>query len=150
MTNTILYAKLNLEGYMKAVEYFMQGNSCSESIILEAIEKKYCDKDLLSVATGFSGGISSGCLCGAVAGSIMVISSLFGKENKYNNPLKARELSKEFMTKFKEAHKATCCRVLSKGFEMHSPERKQHCCNFVEFCSNLLSEIVEKELVKNG
>ena len=149
MTNTILYAKLNLEDYMKAVEYFMQGNSCSESIILEAIEKNYCDKDLLSVATGFSGGIGSGCLCGAVAGSIMVISSLFGKENKYNNPLKARELSKEFMTKFKDAHKVTCCRALSKGFEMHSPERKQNCCNFVEFCSNTLSEIIENELVKH-
>lgn len=134
---------------MKAVEYFMQGNSCSESIILEAIGKNYCDKDLLSVATGFSGGIGSGCLCGAVAGSIMVISSLFGKENKYNNPLKARELSKEFMTKFKDAHKVTCCRALSKGFEMHSPERKQNCCNFVEFCSNTLSEIVENELVKH-
>ena len=134
---------------MKAVEYFMQGNSCSESIILEAIEKGYCDKDLLSVATGFSGGIGSGCLCGAVAGSIMVISSLFGKENKYNNPLNARELSKEFMTKFKDAHKVTCCRALSKGFEMHSPERKQNCCNFVEFCSNTLSEIVGNELVKH-
>ena len=135
---------------MKAVEYFMNGYSCSESIILEASEKGYCSKDLLSIATGFSGGIGSGCLCGAISASIIIIGNLFGKDNKYNNPVVARQLSKEFMTKFKDAHKVTCCRVLSKGFEMGSPERKQHCCNFVEFCSNLLESIIEQETVKNG
>ena len=135
---------------MRAVEYFMNGYSCSESIILEASEKGYCSRDLLSIATGFSGGIGSGCLCGAVSASIIVIGNLFGKDNQYNNPVVARQLAKEFMTKFKDVHKATCCRVLSKGFEMGSPERKQHCCNFVEFCSNLLESIIEQETVKNG
>ena len=134
---------------MKAVEYFMQGNSCSESIIMYACEKGYCSKDLLSVATSFSGGIGSGCLCGAVSGALMVIGSLFGKENKHGNPVIAKQLAKEFMTQFKEIHKVTCCRVLSKGFEMNSPERKQHCCNFVEFSANLLESVLEKELVKN-
>ena len=134
---------------MKAVEYFMQGNSCSESIILEACDKGYCSRDLLSVATSFSGGIGSGCLCGAVSASLMVIGNLFGKENSNNNPVIARKLAQEFMTKFKEVHKATCCRVLSRGFEMGSPERKKHCCNFVEFCSNLLESVVEKEMIKH-
>lgn len=134
---------------MKAVEYFMQGNSCSESVILEACDKGYCSRDLLSVATSFSGGIGSGCLCGAVSASLMVIGNLFGKENSNNNPVIARKLAQEFMTKFKEVHKATCCRVLSRGFEMGSPERKKHCCNFVEFCSNLLESVVEKEMIKH-
>ncbi len=134
---------------MKAVDYFLNGYSCSESIILEASEKGHCSKDLLSVATSFSGGIGSGCLCGAISGSIMVIGELFGKDNKYGNPMIAKKLSKEFMTKFTDKYKATCCRVLSRGFEMGSPERKQHCCNFVEFCSNLLYEVIEKEVVKN-
>ncbi len=134
---------------MKAVEYFMQGNSCSESVILEACDKGYCSRDLLSVATSFSGGIGSGCLCGAVSASLMVIGNLFGKENSNNNPVIARKLAQEFMTKFKESHKATCCRVLSRGFEMGSPERKKHCCNFVEFCSNLLENVIEKETIKH-
>lgn len=134
---------------MRAVDYFLQGNSCSESVILESAEKGYCTKELLSVATSFSGGIGSGCLCGAVSGALIVIGALFGKENSSNNPVIAKQLAKEFMTKFKETHPAACCRVLSKGFEMNSPERKQHCCNFVEFCSNLLDEVIKKETVKN-
>ena len=67
---------------MKAVEYFLDGNSCSESVVSRAIELGLCDKELLSVATPFSGGIGSGCLCGAVSGSLLVIGHLFGKNNK--------------------------------------------------------------------
>ena len=128
---------------MEAVEYFLSGNSCSESIILASADKGWCDKSLLPLATPFSGGIGSGCLCGAVSGSLMVIGSLYGKENSYENPPIAKALAKEFMDKFKETHKATCCRVLSRGFEFGSPERKQHCTNFVEFCFNTLEEILK-------
>ena len=39
---------------MKAVEYFNQGYSCSESIVMEAIEKGLVPKELLPVATSFS------------------------------------------------------------------------------------------------
>lgn len=134
---------------MKAVEHFLQGSSCSESIVKEAVDLGLCDESLVSVATSFSGAMGSGCLCGAIAGSQIVIGSLFGRDNKYNNEVIARNLAKEFISKFKEAHKVTCCRVLSKGFEFQSQERKQHCCNFVEFCSKTLKEMVETK-VKNG
>ena len=134
---------------MKAVEYFLNGNSCSESVVSRAIELGLCDKELLSVATPFSGGIGSGCLCGAVSGSLLVIGHLFGKNNKYGNPVIARQLAKEFMDKFKEQHKVTCCRVLSKGTEPGTIERKQHCSAFVEFCSNNL-DLLLKENVHNG
>ena len=40
-----------------------QGYSCSESIVMEAIEKGLVPKELLPVATSFSGGMGSGCLC---------------------------------------------------------------------------------------
>ncbi len=52
----------------KAVNYYKQGYSCSESIIHAAMDKGFCSQTLLAVATAFSGGMSSGCLCGAVAG----------------------------------------------------------------------------------
>lgn len=134
---------------MKAVEYFLDGNSCSESVISWAIEQGLCDKELLSVSTAFSGGIGSGCICGAVSGSLLVIGHLFGKNNTYGNPPIARQLAKEFMDKFKEQHKVTCCRALSKGTEPGTIERKQHCSSFVEFCSNNLESLL-KENVTNG
>ena len=127
---------------MEAQQYFMNGYSCSESIIKEAIDKGFCSKELLPVSAAFSGGIGSGCLCGAVSASVMVIGYLFGKNNKFDNPSIARNLSKEFMEKFKETHKCTCCKILSRDFEMHTPERKQHCSNFVEFCSKTLYDII--------
>ena len=137
---------------MSAVDYFLEGNSCSESVVLNAIESGYCDKSLLPSATPFSGGMSSGCVCGTVSGSMLVIGHLYGKNNSYGNPPIAKQLAKEFMEKFIEAHKVTCCRVLTRGFEFASPERKNHCTNLVEFSSNLLEDILKKaaDSVKNG
>ena len=128
---------------MKAAEYFNQGYSCSESIVMEAIEKGLVPKELLSVATSFSGGMGSGCLCGAVAGSQMVLGWLYGKNNLQGNDIKARAFAKQFIEEFKKNHKATCCRVLTAGLDMASPERKAHCTNMVNDCSKILEEIIK-------
>ena len=129
---------------MKAVEIFTEmGCSCSESIVKEAVDNGLVPPELLSVATSFSGGMGSGCLCGAIAGSQMVIGYLFGKENSKGNPEIARQKAKEFIQKFRETHKATCCRVLTAGMDMASPERKAHCANMVNDCSKILEELIK-------
>lgn len=128
---------------MKAVEYFKQGYSCSESIVMEAIDQGLVSNDLLPVATSFSGGMGSGCLCGAIAGAQMVIGSLFGRENSKQNEVSARIKAKQFIEEFKKNHKATCCRILTSGMEMSSPERKAHCANMVNDCSKILEEIIK-------
>ena len=128
---------------MKAAEYFNQGYSCSESIVREAIEKGIVPEELLSVATSFSGGMGSGCLCGAIAGSQIVIGWLYGKNNKNGNEVVARAKAKQFIEEFKKSHKATCCRVLTSGMDMASPERKAHCTNMVNDCSRILEEIIK-------
>lgn len=128
-----------------AVDNFLnKGYSCSESVVMAAIELDIVPRELLSVATSFSGGMGSGCLCGAIAGSQMVIGYLFGKE-KTNT---ARALAKEFIEEFKKSHKATCCRVLTAGFDFHSKERKSHCSNMVENCATILNNILEREKSK--
>lgn len=126
----------------KAAEYYKQGYSCSESVVQSAIDKGLCDKSLISVATAFSGGMSSGCLCGAVAGAQMVIGNNFGKNNSKNNEVIARAKAKEFIDEFKKKRKATCCRVLSAGFEFNSPERKQNCTSIVAECAEILENMI--------
>ena len=131
-----------------APKYFMEGYSCSESIAKAAVELGLTTEDFISIATSFSGGMSSKCLCGAVAGSQMVIGLLHGK-TKDNT---ARAKAKEFFEKFTNTHKVACCKVLSAKFDdFHSIERKQHCQNLVLECSQILdemlSEIKEKEIV---
>jgi C_GCAxxG_C_C family probable redox protein len=133
---------------MKATEYFNNGYSCSESMIKWAIDEGLVSEELLPVATSFSGGMGVGCLCGAVAGAQMIIGSQFGRDNKAGNDVIARAKAKELVQKFMEAHKATCCRVLTRGMEMGSPERKAHCTNMVESCQKLVEELVQIEAVK--
>ena len=127
----------------KASNYYKQGYSCSESVVKAAIELGLCDKSLLAVSSSFSGGMSSGCLCGAVAGAQMVLGYNFGKENPTGNTEIARVKAKEFMDNFKENHKATCCKVLTAGLEFGSPERKQNCTFLVEECAESLENLLE-------
>lgn len=130
----------------KAVNYYKQGHSCSESVILAAVDEGLCDKSLLPIATAFSGGMSSGCLCGAVAGAQMVLGANFGKQNSQQNEETARLKAKEFIDEFKKKRKATCCKVLSAGFEFSSPERKQNCTNLVEECFEILENLIGEKV----
>lgn len=121
-----------------ACEYFNNGYSCSESVIKAFSDAGIVSEDLVGVATSFSGGMSSGCLCGAIAASQMVIGALHGKD-KDNT---ARALAKEFVSRFKAEKQATCCKFLSAGYEFSSPERKAKCTELVRFCTEILKELL--------
>lgn len=123
----------------KAAENFKNGYSCSESIVKAGIDEGLLPEAFLSAATSFSGGMGDRCLCGAIAGSQIVIGYLHGK----GKTEKARALAKEFIEEFKKSHKATCCRVLSAGFDFHSPERKAHCVNMVYDAAEILDKVLE-------
>ena len=125
-----------------APKYFSeQGFSCSESFARAALEQGLAPEEIINIATSFSGGMGSGCLCGAVAGAQMIIGLLHGK-NKDNQ---ARALAKEFYEKFCSLHKVTCCKVLTKNFDdFHSKERKAHCVNMVYDSAKILDEILQK------
>ena len=128
-----------------APNFFLNGYSCSESIAMSAFELGFVEKDFVSIATSFSGGMSSGCLCGAIAGSQMVLGALFGrfKDNS------ARQKAKEFYQKFTQIHKVTCCKVLTKNFsDFHSQERKNHCVNMVADCAKILDEMLSDINIK--
>ncbi len=129
-----------------APKYFLEeGYSCSESMAKTAVELGIANEEIISIATSFSGGMGSGCLCGAVAGAQMIIGLMHGK-NKDN---KARALAKEFYQRFTQTHKVTCCKILTKDFkDFHSQERKQHCANMVFECSKILDEILEENKIK--
>ena len=131
-----------------AVKYFLSGLSCSESVVQSAIDKGYAPKELLSCASPFSGGMGVRCLCGAVAGAMLVIGSIYGKNNDRDG-FKARDLAKAFNDKFHEKYKVNCCKVLSSGYkDFHSQERKQHCTNMVNDSCEILEELLKTAEVK--
>lgn len=125
----------------KAVEYFKSGYSCSESIIKAAVETGLCPCEFLPASTAFSGGMSSGCLCGAVAAVQMIAGYNFGRENTKNNEVCARNLAKEIVEEFKKRNKVTCCRALSGGLE--GAARKERCSKYVLDACEILEEIMK-------
>ena len=128
----------------KAVELYKEGYSCSESIARAASECNIVnvDKELItSIATSFSGGMGSGCVCGAVAGSQMVIGLEHGRkslEASASGKIKA----KEFIDEFKSKHKVTCCKALTGKYEFGSPERKTLCTGLVKDCAEILEKMI--------
>lgn len=124
----------------KAVEYYLnKGYSCSESVVQAAIDEGLCDESLLSCATSFSGGMSSGCVCGAVAGAQLVLGYNFGRGNSKGNEVLARAKAKEFVEEFRSRNKVTCCRVLTAGLE--GRQRKQHCSKMVSDAAEILEQL---------
>lgn len=125
----------------KAIEYFMNGYSCSESVVKTAAEYGLCPIELLPAATSFSAGMSSGCLCGAVAGAQIVLGYNFGRDNSKNNEVIARVKAKELIEEFKKRNKVTCCRALTAGLE--GMQRKEHCQKMVSDACEILENLVK-------
>lgn len=126
-----------------AVKYFLGGYSCSESVVQAAADKGYISSEALAIATSFSGGMGVRCLCGAVAGSQMVIGAMYGK-NQERDGKKARALAKQFNETFAQKYKVNCCKVLSAGFDdFHSKERREHCAGMVADCAIILEDIIK-------
>ncbi len=124
----------------KATDYFMNGYSCSESVLQSAIDKDLCPAELLPCATTFSGGMSSGCLCGALAGAQIVAGWNFGRNNSKGNEPVARAKAKELVDEFKARNQFTCCKILSRGLE--GLERKKHCCKMVSDAEEILENML--------
>lgn len=125
----------------KAAQYYNNGFSCSESIIRACIDEGLCPEEFLPAATSFSAGMSSGCLCGAVAGAQMVSGYHFGRDNKFSNPIIAREQSAAFVNAFKERNKFTCCKILSAKLE--GTAKKEHCTKLVSDAAEILEELIK-------
>lgn len=105
-----------------------------------------CPVELLRVASGFGGGIGkSGCTCGALSGSVMAASILFGRtEDTGCSPSGCTSLAHKLHDAFRAHHKATCCRVLRHGLEHGTDAQKAACAKrtgeTVEIAARILME----------
>lgn len=142
---------INMEQLQKdAVEIFNQGFACSESLIY-AIRKNFdldMSDDAIAMSSGFPWGLGGGgCICGALAGATMMIGYFFGRTTPGDSKInKCFALTNELHDFFKEYCGATCCRVLTKGKEKNSPERKAQCTDFVAATVKKTAEIILREL----
>ena len=142
---------INMEQLQKdAVDIFHQGFACSESVIY-ALRKNFeleMSDDAIAMSTGFPWGLGGGgCICGALAGATMVIGYFYGRTEPGDprNQL-CFKLCNELHDFFKENYGAACCRVLTRGMEKQSPERKAHCTKMVSGTVVKTAEIILNNL----
>ena len=125
-----------------AGQYFKNGYNCSESIVragADLLEIKL-DEQTLRTATGFGGGIGhAGCVCGALAASVMVIGLLKGRTSADESRVEAYNLSGEFHQRFQEKFGATCCRVLNQ----HEFETRDHLVTCVKITGNTMALLAD-------
>lgn len=133
-----------------AEDYYRNGDFfCSESIV-KTIKDEFnlaVPDDVISMASGFPVGIGrAGCTCGAIVGGIMALGLFFGRtEPKDEKVNKTMELSKELHDIFQKRHKCLCCRVLTKGMELGSPEHMEQCISF----TGEVAEETAKIIIRN-
>lgn len=134
-----------------AENYYRNGDFyCSEAIV-KTIKDEFAlpiSDDVIAMASGFPVGIGgSGCTCGAVAGGVMAIGLFFGRTQPKDTKVdKTMALSKELHDTFKDKHKCTCCRVLTKDMTLGSPEHMEQCIRFTGEVALDTAKIIAREL----
>lgn len=133
------------EGYFQRGEFF-----CSEAVVhtINEFLGRPFQEDVVKLASAFPIGLGkSGCLCGAVSGGSMALGMAYGRKHGEAMNEKMFPVSAALHDHIKEIYKSTCCRVLVKGYEFTSPERKAHC---VQITGEVAAWIAEKLLEDPG
>jgi C_GCAxxG_C_C family probable redox protein len=86
---------------------------CAEAV-LEAIRKQFAPdipESMVGTVSGFGGGSSSGCICGAVSGGTVALGMIL------NDKKMSTHLTKELHTWFKEKYEVTCCKIIRQNYK---------------------------------
>jgi C_GCAxxG_C_C family probable redox protein len=143
--------QLPVEARNKAGNYFKEGYNCAEAIFLtyQSLLAPEIDPSLVRLFTGYGSGVGeSGCMCGALTGSIAALNMKKGRTSNQLSRDEAYELAKEFTDRFTEKYGATCCKALNP----HPFETKEHLVNCLKITGNtsklLMEFLIEKNLYK--
>jgi len=138
-----------------AEEYYRSGQYyCSEAIVKtinEEFRLGYPD-DIVKVASGFPIGIGgAGCSCGAVTGGVMAIGMVFGRSAPGDPAIeRCLSLCRELHDRFSGRHGCLCCRSLTRGMILKSPEHIRKCVALTGEVAEETATIILRELGCNG
>lgn len=129
----------------KAMEYFQSGLCCSEAVfkILIEISGQSDKDDIVKIASGFCGGIGGTHdeICGALSGGILAIGLLYGRNLSNENNQKAKDLTVELHSCFRERFGSTNCSALLKLLGEQTNSEK--CCDLSGKTAGMLYELIK-------
>lgn len=130
----------------KTMAYYQSGLCCSEAVFKTLIELLgQSDKDdIVKIASGFCGGIggTQDEICGALSGGILAIGLLYGRNNSNEDNQKAKDLTVELHSCFKEKFGSTQCSVLLELLGEQTNSEK--CCDLSGEAAGMSYEIIKK------
>jgi C_GCAxxG_C_C family probable redox protein len=135
----------------QAEAYYRDGDFyCSEAIV-KTINDGFglgYPESVIRMASGFPIGIgSAGCACGAVTGGVMAIGMVFGRAEPGDPRIdRCLALARELHTLFTRRHGCTCCRTLTHGMVLKSPEHLRQCIAFTGEVTEETAKIILREL----
>jgi C_GCAxxG_C_C family probable redox protein len=138
-----------------AVELFKSGHNCAQAVLTCCGGDRIDRNTALAVAGAFGGGIgSTGHVCGAISGAVMVIGLHHPRLDPANDEPKqaTRRLTRELMTRFKARNGSILCRDLL-GYDLSKPEDARRaeelklyrtiCPKLVRDAAEILEEILD-------
>lgn len=130
-----------------ALDYHKDGFNCAESIFL-AFRQRVAPElsaEAVRMATPFGSGLGgAGCLCGALAGSVMILGLLKGRTTPDVPRKESYGLSSEFHNRFRDNFGATCCRDLKR--KASGTDKKGATCEeIIARTDELLSDFMEEK-----
>jgi len=132
-----------------SLKYFRNGFYCSEAILRafnEVYDLKFPEQ-FYKISTAFGSGFGEAkCGCGAVTGGILVLSLIAGRNINYESERLAFSVTNELHDRFRETHKALCCRVLTRSIKWGSGEHKILCEKYVIEAARITDDLIKRDL----
>ena len=138
----------------RSKQLFESGYGCAESVLLAVCESKGIQSALIPrIASGFCGGIANtNGLCGAIAGGILALNIVYGRDNasesKDINYQKVQQFQKMFLVKFGSTSCPTLTDCDLSKKEGHQKFKKlnvhQKCTDFTGEATRMVLELLKK------
>ncbi len=96
----------------EAEELYRSGKYHCAEAVMETVRRNFAadlPESIVGTVSGFGGGSSSGCICGAVSGGTVALGLILADKKETTH------LTKELHTWFKEKYGVTCCKIIRQN-----------------------------------
>ena len=104
--------ELNRKCQAEAEQLYRSGKYHCAEAVLETVRRQFAPnlpESIVGTVSGFGGGSSSGCICGAVSGGTVALGLVLADKKETTH------LTKELHSWFKEKYGVTCCKIIRQN-----------------------------------